>query len=238
MVSIISCAVKLISYYRNVFDWNMGKPQHFRMAQNPRKQSSRKQDQKTVKTPKWNNPDIFKMIEDAQNDLTGERTGDRAKFEVAFNDAERLYRAKVEFEFNPQQFEDFAADLGRPRSTAADLLKLHGRRNDGIEWFGAKPVIARGTRVNLSWQAYARGRKLILRATTKDRTDVTSNDETNYGAEDNEQAPTSNQDEQDQIAQLTKERDELKAKLMEVERERDEAKAELDRIRLHGASDA
>jgi hypothetical protein len=175
------------------------------------------------------------MIEDARNDLTRERAGDRAKFEVAFNDAERLYRAKVEFEFNPQQFEDFAADLGRPRSTATDLLKLHGHRDDGLKLFEASEFLAGGRRVNLSWQAYARDRKLIRRAITKDRT-VTSTDETDNGSEDNEQPPP-NHAEQDLIAQLTKERDELQAKVTEVERERDEARAELDRLRLQGAGD-
>jgi hypothetical protein len=207
------------------------------MAQNPRKRSSRKRNEipppENGETPKWNNPNILRMIEDAQNDLTSERTGDRAKFEVAFNDAERLYRAKVEFEFNPQQFEDFAADLGRPRSTAADLLKLHSHRDDGMKWFEATEFLAGGRRVNLSWQAYARDRKLIRRATTKDRT-ATDGDEAHDDAGGKEQPPPDHT-EQDQIAQLTKERDELKAKITEVERERDEARAELDRLR-HGAA--
>ena len=216
----------------------MGKPHHSRMAQTPRKRSSRKGNEvpprENGETPKWNNPDILKMIEDAQNDLTRERTGDRAKFEVAFNDAERLYRAKVEFEFKPAQFVDFAADLGRPRSTAADLLKLHDHRDDGMKWFEATQFLAGGRRVNLSWQAYARDRRLIRKAATKDRT-VTSGDEPDIGAEDNEQPPPSHA-ERDQIAQLTKERDELKAKVTEVERERDEARAELDRLRSQGAA--
>lgn len=56
-----------------------------------------------------------------------------------------------------------------------------------------------------------------------------------FGAEDNEQPPPSHT-ERDQIAQLTKERDELKAKVTEVERERDEARAELDRLRSQGAA--
>jgi hypothetical protein len=120
--------------------------------------------------PKWNNPDILKMIEDAQQDLARERSGDRAKFEVAFNDATRLYRAKVEFEFSIQQYNKFAADIGRPRSTAAELWKLHDHRDDGMKWFDATEFLAGGKRVNLSWQAYARARGIIRRTAPDDRT--------------------------------------------------------------------
>lgn len=197
------------------------------MAQNPsRKNTERNRNE--ISPPdsggntKWNDPHILKMIEEARDDLVRERTGDRAKFEVAFNDADRLYRVKVEFEFSPQQFEDFAADLGRPRSAAADLLKLHGRRDDAMKWFEATQFLAGDGRVNLSWQAYARERKLIRRNTKKDQ---------NAKSGDAAGKPVAAE-----IAQLTKERDNLKARVAEVERERDEAKAELDRLRSRGTA--
>lgn len=209
------------------------------MTQKPRKQSSPNRNEISPSEkddkPKWNNPNVLKMIEDAQKDLVRERGGDRAKFEVAFNDAERLYRAKVEFEFSPQQFEDFAADLGRPRSTAADLLKLHGHRDDGMKWLEATEFLAKGKRANLSWQAYARSQKLIRRAPTKDRA-LTKSDRASEVVEGNEQ-PQPNHVEQDQIVQLTKERDELKAKVAEIERERDGAMAELNQLRSQVAAD-
>lgn len=174
---------------------------------------------------RFNNPAVIAKIDEARADMKREKEGDRIKFEVAFNDAERLHFVRTELDFSPEQAAEFAVECGRPRSTAADLLKLHGHREDGIEWFEARLTLAGGKRVNVSWQAYARDRKLIRKTTQgKGKT-------ANVGEAKEDDQPLQNQ-----IVHLTKERDELKAKIAEVEHERDNARAELDRLRSQGAA--
>lgn len=186
------------------------------MAQKPIKRNSNKISAlENGDTPtRFNNPVVIAKIAEARTDKKREHEGDRVKFEVAFNDAERLHFVRTEMEFSTEQLEEFALACGRPRSTAADLLKIHGHRKDGMEWLEARLTLAGDKRVNVSWQAFARDRKLIVRASDQGK----------------RKAPTA-ADKDKRIVNLTKERDRLKAKIVEIERERDDAKAELDRLR-------
>lgn len=191
-----------------------------RMAQKPSpKRPSRKSNK--ISAPEnddiptqFNHPDVIAKIAEARADKRREHEGDRVKLENAFNDAERLHFVRTEMEFSTEQLEEFALACGRPRSTAADLLKIHGHREDGMDWFDGTLKVAGDKRVNVSWQAYARVRKLIVRLSTQDK----------------RKAPNA-ADKDKQIVRLTKERDGLKAKITEIERQRDEARAERDQLR-------
>lgn len=124
-------------------------------------------------------------------------------------------------DFSKEQLDEFAVECGRPRSTAADLLKIHGHREDGMRWLEARLTLAGDKRVNVSWQAFARDRKLIVRPS----------------AQGKHNAPNADAADKDkQIARLTKERDGLKAKIVEIERQHTKAVAELERLRAQGAA--
>jgi hypothetical protein len=193
-----------------------------RMAQKPSpKRPSRKSNKISAPengdtSTQFNHPDVIAKIAEARADKKREHEGDRVKLENAFNDAERLHFVRTEMHFNTEQLDRFAIDCGRPRSTAADLLKIHGHREDGMQWLEARLTLAGSKRVNVSWQAFARDRKLIVRASAQKR-----------------KAPNA-ADKDKQIARLTKERDGLKAKIAEVERQRDDA---LDRLRSRDGGD-
>lgn len=205
----------------------MGEPHHLRMASKPPpKRPSRKSNKISAPengdTPtQFNHPDVIAKIAEARADKGREHEGDRVKLENAFNDADRLHFVRTEMDFSKEQLDEFAVQCGRPRSTAADLLKIHGHREDGIEWLKARLTLAGSKRVNVSWQAFARDRKLIVR----------------LSAQGKRKAPDAAADKDKQIARLTKERDGLKAKVTEIERERDEARAERDRLRSQGAAE-
>lgn len=205
------------------------------MARKPPEPTSRKQNEippaDNGAVPfQSNNPDVLRMLEESKADLKRERHGDRDKFEVAFNDADRLYHVKVVLEFSTEQFDGFAGAIGRSHTVANDLLHLHGHRDAGMAWFDAQEKLAEieSSRRNLSWQVFARATRLI-RKTTRSKGKTDNDDKAANDAEASKQQQTGGQD---QIAQITtQELDVLKAEVEELRRERDAARAELERVK-------